>query len=397
MRLSGAAIRVRLEGLAAAAFALIVALASPAWAQVNDLSGSGGLVGSRIDEALQRAAGAEVNSRFYIILRFDGLVPSDAEAGSGGTLMINRYDGWMMSGFSGLAPSRNVWDQLESGERLLDLATMQMTDPGPQPVLEPRPLLAVVRGRVVAREQTRIEDVSLRFPSGAIRLRERPVYWLGEASASELVEWIRSQLGSLDADRDRGVRRDLVGLLSVQPQGGDVLDTLEQSATRDTDGNVRRAAISYLGRRPEDTVRHLTMILSGADDPDDRAVALEALANRTGPAGLDRLIAAARDGNEAEKIRAVAISFLGDIDDPRATDALETIFDSSDPEPLRRRALRELAERKTGDGYIVNWLAGIAHSDPSLEIRKEAVRLLGRTNNPEARKVLEELLRIGRL
>jgi HEAT repeat protein len=170
-----------------------------------------------------------------------------------------------------------------------------------------------------------------------------------------------------------------VGLLSVQLQGGDVLDTLEQYATRDTDGNVRRAAISYLGRRPEDTVRHLTMILSGADDPDDRAVALEALANRMGPAGVDRLIAAARDGNEAEKIRAVAISFLGDIDDPRATDALETIFDSSDLESLRRRALRELAERKTGDGYIVNWLAGIAHSDPSLEIRKEAVRLLGRT------------------
>jgi len=30
------------------------------------------------------------------------------------------------------------------------------------------------------------------------------------------------------------------------------------------------------------------------------------------------------------------------------------------------------------------------------KIRKEAVRQLGRTNNPEARRVLEELLRIGR-
>ena len=451
---------VGVGGLAAAALTLIIGSAPQAAGQVNDLSGSGGRIGTRIDDAVQRAASLEAGSRFYAIFRFEGLVPSDAEAGGGGTLFINRYGGWTMSGFSGLAPHRDMWDQLESGERLLDLATMQMTDPGPQPVLEPRPMLAVITGRVAAGRGAKIADISLRFPSGTIRLRQRQVYWLGEASGSDLVAWIRSELGSLDVSTDGSVRRDLVGLLSVQPRGGDIPAFLEEIAAGDPDGNARRAAITYLGRRPEDTSGNLTTIFSRAEDPEDRARALEALADRVGPESSDRLIAAARDTDESEEVRAVAISFLGriggrsvdsvleellsspdrrirdltveawedrdparavpllervtatdedgeireqavaslgDIDDPRATDALERIFDSSTAEPVRRRAMRELVERKNGDGEMVSWLAGIARTDSSIGIRKEAVRQLGRTNDPAAIRVLEQILRIGRL
>lgn len=438
--------------------ALSACTATPARAQVNDLSGSGGQIGSRIEAALQQAGRAESGSSFYIVTGFEGLVPSDAEAGESGNLVINRYGGWMMSGFSGLAPVRNPWDQLGSEERVLDLATMTMIEPGPEPTLEARPLLGFIIGRVTGRNQARIEDVSLRLPAGVIRLRERPLYWLGQASSSEIIGWIREKMGSLDVMRDRAIRRDLVGLLSVQPQSGDVVGLMEILATGDEDEGVRHRAITYLGRRPEDTTRRLTSILDRAEDPQDRAQALEALADRLGPASKDRLIEAARSEREAEQVRHMAVGYLsrvegrdvdtvlerllsdpdvdfrrrvvaswerrdperavplleqvaisdeerqvretavgslGDIDSPQAAAALERIFNSSDEERVRRVAMNEWLQTVDTNGEKVAWLARVARSDPSFEIRKEAVRQLGRTNNPEARKVLEELLRIG--
>jgi HEAT repeat protein len=429
-------------------------LALPALAQVSDLSERSGRFGDRFDSAVQRISGGGEGTGFYIVFRCEGLVPSDVEAGGGGSMMINRYDGWIVSGMSGLAPSQNVWNRLESGERLLDLATMQMTDPDPEPVLVSRQILAVVRGKVLPEEGIDLDDISLRMPAGKIRLRDRSVLWIGDAGRSELEVWIGSRMASLDATDDRTVRRDLVGLLSLLPRGGEVLNQLEELATDDPDRSIRRAAITYLGRRPEDTAGTLTSILAGTENPEERSVALEALADRIGPDASNRLIEAARDEDEAEEVRRVAISYLaridgatvdraleglfsspdpeirkrvaeawerrapdraipllervcttdedeevcrqavaslGDIDVPAAGDALESVFNSTAAESVRRRALRELSEKRNGDPAMVNWLAGIARNDSSLEIRKEAVRQLGRTNTPQARRALEDV------
>lgn len=366
-------------------------------AQVTDFWGSGRQFGARFDNAVQRVAGEAPGSGFYVIFRFEGLVPSDVEAGGGGSMIINRYDDWIMSGMSGLAPSQNVWDQFESDERLLDLSTMQMTGPDPEPVLISRQLLAIVRGKVVSRGEVKLEDVSLRLPEGKIRLRDRSAMWIGDAGLSELETWIGSQMASLDASDNRSVRRDLVGLLSLQPEGGDVLRMLQGLISEDLDSRVRRAAITYLGRRPEDTAGTLISILSGAENPEERSVALQVLADRIGPAASDRLIEAARDEEEAEEVRRIAISYLGRIDAPATIDALENVFNSTTAESVRRRALQELVEKRNGDPETVNWLMTVARNDSSLEIRKEAVRQLGRTNTPQARRALEELIRVGRL
>ncbi len=386
----------RLAGMLTTALTVASGLALPVVAQVTDLSGSGGQFGDRFDNAVQRAAGGAPGTGFFVIFRFDGLVPTDVKAGGGGSMVINRYDGWIVSDMSGLMPSRNVWDQLESGERLLDLSTMQMADPDPEPALISRRLLAIVRGKVVSRGEVKLEDVSLRLPEGKIRLRDRTAMWIGDAGRSELETWIGSQMVSLDASDDRSVRRDLVGLLSLQPRGGDVLSMLQALASEDPDRSIKTAAITYLGRRPEDTAGTLTSILSGAENPEERSVALKTLADRIGPAAADRLIEAARDEGEAEEVRRIAIACLGRIDAPAASDALENVFNSATAESVRRRALMELIEKRIGDPEIVNWLVSVALSDSSLEIRKEAVRQIGRTNTPQARRALEELIRVGR-
>ena len=436
---------------------LLAAASATVMAQVVDRSTGGGNLTSKIDSALRQAGSAEAGSSFYIIFGFDGLVPSDAEAGASGALMVQRYDGWSISSSSGLMPTTDPWDRMGGDERLLNLASMSMVTPPAEPTLVQRPLLAFLRGKVTTGGQVVLDDAGIRFASGAIRLRDRQAFWLGAASDSNVRGWIGSALELPAEAATTGFHRDLVGLLSVQP-GNQVLSRLEAIATGDEDKNARHRAISYLARRSEDTGRILNRILDNADEADDRAEALEALADRLGPASKDRLISAARDQEEPEGVRARAISYLsriegrdvdsalerllsdpdprmrarviqawerrepqravpllervartdeedrarqqavqslGDIEGDLASAALGRLFDVREDERVRRRAMEELVSRKTDDR--VSWLAGLALTDPSIEIRKQAIRQLGRMkDNEEARRALKRLLNVGR-
>jgi hypothetical protein len=437
---------------------VIVLVASASSAQVVDHSSRGGDLSSRISQAAQQAASGDAGTPFYIMFRFNGLIPSDAEAGGSGSVMIRRYDGWTMTSSSGLLPIGDPWDPMSAGEQLLDLSTMRMLAPPAASVLAERPMLAFMRGVVRGSGGTVLDDLSLRLPEGMIRLRDRSAYWLGDADGDQVMAWMRSAR-ELPADgATSGFQEDLVGLLSVQPAGTQVVAMLEEIATGHEDEGIRHRAIGYLGRRPEDTSRSLNRILDTAEQVDDRVEALGALAGRLGPASKDRLIQAARDTGENESVRVSAVSYLsridgndvdsvlerllsdpapdirehvvsawerreparavplleravandeeedvreqavqslGDIGHPQATAALERILRENQTEVLRRLAMRELVGRKTDEK--VAWLASLAANDPSIEIRKEAIRQLGRlTDDPEARRALERLLKIGR-
>jgi HEAT repeat protein len=273
-----------------------------------------------------------------------------------------------------------------------------------------------------------------------------------------LTAWIGAQLSSLDPGRESSVREELVSLLSVQPEGGNVVSMLERLATGDSDEDVRHRAIIYLGRRPEDTSRQLRNIFSRAEEADDRAQALTALANRMGPASKPQLEEAARNIEEAEEVRNAAVNYLsriegrdvdtllerllsdpdsdfrrrvvrawarreadravpvlervalndeesdvreeavsriGSFEVPQASTALKRVFDSSEDEDVRRRALRVRLQAMEA-GEKVTWLDQVARTDPSFEVKKEAVRQLGRIHTPEALRALQRILNVGR-
>jgi HEAT repeat protein len=287
----------------------------------------------------------------------------------------------------------------------------------------------------------------------------RPIFWIGDAAASDLLAWVRSRLATLDPDSDDDLRTDLVGLVSLLPVS-EAVAVLTDLAEGDLDEDVRRRAILYLGRRPEDTTGRLERIYDAAGDPDDRARALTTLADRQGPAAKNRLLRAARGEEEAEEVRTIAISYLsrvegrdvdeaferlltdpepdlrrrvvaawerrdpsravplleraasrdedqgvreaavaslGDIDDPLAAAALQRLFDSSSDERVRRRALRERVAQISAVDERVTLLAGIARTDMHFEVRKDAVRYLGQIDDPAARRILRQILDIGRL
>ncbi len=451
----------RLPGSVSALLAVVL-LTLPALttrAQVTDLSARPGGLTGRIDAAREAAAGGEAGSRFYIALGFTGLLASDAEATGGGMIVIHRSDGWMSTGLGGLMPVRDAWDDPGENDRVLDLRSMTLTAAPPAPVLEERRLLCFISGRLAGESGPDLRGLTLRQPVGTMNPGERPVFWVGDASGSDVLAWARSGLANLDPETDDDLREGLVGLVSLLPES-EVVAVLAGLAEDDVDEDVRRRAIIYLGRRPEDTVSRLERIFDSAEDPDDRARALTVLADRQGPAAKSRLIRAARSTDEAEEVRAIAISYLsrvegrdvddaleqlladpepdlrrrvvaawerreparavplleriagadgerevseaavaslGDIDSPLAAAALQRIFDSDADERVRRRALRERVERMTTNDEKVTLLGQVALNDQVLQIRKDAVQYLGRIDDPAARRVLRRILDIGRL
>jgi hypothetical protein len=297
-------------------------------AQVEDLSGRGGELTSRITAALRAAGSGREGSRFSVVFGLDGLVPSDATAGGGGGLVIQRAEGLTMSGFSGLMPVAGPWSGRDRTGPVIDLATMQPAAPLPPPVLETRPLLVFLSGRI-RDGRAGVEDVALRLPEGRLALRERPLWWLGRVPTGEVEAWLASAMGAAPGEEGTSLRRDLVGVLSVLPAGSAALERLTTLATGDEDLDVRRAAVRYLGRRPEETRPILQRLFR---DAAEEGVRLEA---------MDGLLSRMEEGQVA-------------------------------------------------------WLGEVARGDSSLRLRREAISELGRSGDEHARRILEEILGIGR-
>ena len=441
-----------------AAALVVMSAAIPARGQITDRSGQGGTLSGRIDAAVRDAGGAGPGAGFMVAFRFQGLVPSDAGAGSAGSLVIQRYGGWTITSAGGLMQTTDPWDRLGSDEQLLDLARMSMVAPPPEPTLVERPLLAFLRGTVSPGGQPELQDVQILMPEGAVRVRDRAVYWLGQAPANEVLGWSKARL-DLPADRTPNrLARSLVGLVSVLPPEAAPVELLRSLAVGHEESAVRQLAITYLGRRPEDTVGVLDGILEGAREVGERTEALEALADRLGPAAKDRLIRTARDrdgdpalrrgavaylsrvpgsdvdgalegllsdpderlrqqvveawerreprravplleraarNDNSQRVRMQCVASLGDVEGEEATRALERLFGIEGDEEMRVEALQELAPRRS-EGRV-DWLAGLALNDASMEVRKEAVRQLGRLgDDPAARRALQRIIDVGR-
>jgi len=97
-----------------------------------------------------------------------------------------------------------------------------------------------------------------------------------------------------------------------------------------------------------------------------------------------------------ERVREAAVSSLGDISDPLAAEALAKVFRRSDVERIRLAALRQRVSLMESDREKITWLDDLARGDASFEVRKEAVRQLGRIEDPAALEALRRLLENGR-
>ena len=86
-----------------------------------------------------------------------------------------------------------------------------------------------------------------------------------------------------------------------------------------------------------------------------------------------------------------AIRQLDNKDDEQTTDQLIAMYDGEQNAQVRAALLRAFGN--SHEKNALHKLMTIARNDPSVDLRKLAVRYLGESKDPEALKFLEDLLK----
>jgi len=239
------------------------------------------------------------------------------------------------------------------------------------------------------------------------RTRSSAVYWLGQTGGeqaflaslvrndNEEKQLRRTAAHSIGESHDRGavatlkalydevkdpeIRRSVISAAGhasdgnaaeVQPAFAFLLGI----AKNDADSEARRTAVRALGRfQREDAAEELIKIYSSDNNLDVRKSALRAMAETKSQKAQARVLEAARSETNAD-LRKQAIRALGERGEA-AVDDLLRLFDSEQTSDVRRTVLQSFAEIKSP--RVEDKLFDVARGDQSVEIRSQAIRLLG--------------------
>mgnify|MGYP002780613406 CR=1 FL=1 len=202
-----------------------------------------------------------------------------------------------------------------------------------------------------------------------------------------------------ERERDRDRSRDVEWDRSCEPGPGRLVLEVEGGAVRALRFHVGgrwRAADARtveLGEVPPDHAAGLLLRLARGDAPRtaDRA-AREALFPATLAAGVNpwpALLTLARDAGRPREVRRQAVFWLGVGAGDAATAGLGELVDDPDRE-VRVQAVFALSRRPDGEGIAPLIRIARTHRDP--EVRRQALFWLGRSDDPRALALFEELL-----
>ncbi len=233
-------------------------------------------------------------------------------------------------------------------------------------------------------------------------IRSSAIYWLGQIGGesaflasivrneAENKEIRRAAAHSIGQSKDRGAVPLLVGLYesvkdievrrSVISAAGHSVDRqpafafLLSVAKNDADPESRRLAVRRLGEfEREDAVDELMKIYAADTQIDVKRSALRALAETKSPRAQTRLLELARTEPNAD-LRRQAIRVIGERGEAAIDDLLK-LYDSEQAPEVKRAVLQSLSEIKST--RVEDKLFEVAKSSDSMDVRKQAIRLLG--------------------
>jgi HEAT repeat protein len=185
-----------------------------------------------------------------------------------------------------------------------------------------------------------------------------------------------SALSSIDSDRARKAVRTII----------------ERS---DAAEKVRYDAIINLSREREgrstsaDEISYLRSLYQKLESPRLREAVLTALSRIETPENMQFLLGVARNENENTSLRATALQRLGRMSNVSLSEVAK-LYDVADARSLREQILYALYQRKEPEA--VDKMMEIARKDTDPQIRRTAISLLVRRNDPRSAKLLQELI-----
>ncbi|HKY27335.1 MAG TPA: HEAT repeat domain-containing protein [Pyrinomonadaceae bacterium] len=234
------------------------------------------------------------------------------------------------------------------------------------------------------------------------RVRSASVYWLGQIGGEQafLADLVRNEsedmkvrrqaAHAIGESRDRGaismlqtlfdsvkepdVRRAIINAAGDNHDKEAALAFLLKVARSDPDKQVRRSAVRQLGEfKLPNIVDELNKIYANESEPEVKRAVLHALAETKSPGAQARLLELARK-EPNDDLRKRAIHVLAERGEA-AVDDLIGLYDSERTPEVRRSILRSLAEIKATK--VEDKLLAVASGDESIELRRQAIRLLG--------------------
>jgi len=165
-------------------------------------------------------------------------------------------------------------------------------------------------------QKTRLINLNQNF-----RVHDRRVYWLGEANAEDSV----SLLSNLTLNSPQNYSSSLIHYMTLHDSPG-VTTRLLQMA-RDTSNNLemRRNAISYLGREVNQQAAQELEKLTSDTNSEIQKAAVQAISRRVDNESVPALIRIAKD-HPNQTVKRQAIQLLGQKKDPRVVDFFEQML-----------------------------------------------------------------------
>lgn len=246
-----------------------------------------------------------------------------------------------------------------------------------------------------------------------------PVYWLGDAPANESLPFLR---GLLDTTASPEAADRLVDAIGAHddPRLAEALRDITRNAKLE---QARTAAVSWLGHLPGQVDFLAALVGDERQSVRVRSEAAESLGDSVDPAAMPALQGLYRAVNrlplrlelieaigdsafeapaasflielaERESVRELrhqAIEELGDMPHERAVPALIRLYDSAKDEETKSEILEALSDADVEPA--LQKLVAVAQRDPSIRLRKQAIELLGDSEDPAAASFLEQLVR----
>ena len=234
------------------------------------------------------------------------------------------------------------------------------------------------------------------------RIRSSSVYWLGQVGGEQnfLADIVRNDAEdrklrrqaahAIGSSRDRGalallqslydsvkdteVHRSLVQAAGDNQDQDGAFAFILKVAKNDPDREARKTAVRQLGEFERETaVDELNKIYAGDSDPEVKKTVLHSLAETNNPKAQARLLELARTEPSTE-LRRQAIHVLADRG-PAVVEDLIKLYDNERTPEVRRTVLQALSDIKSS--RVEDKLFEVARSDMDVDLRRQAIRLLG--------------------
>src|SRR5215204_1198000 len=234
------------------------------------------------------------------------------------------------------------------------------------------------------------------------RIRSHAVYWLGQVSGEQafLVGLVRNEAEekkirrsaayAIGQSHDRGtmatiqslyenvkdveLRQSIIGAAGSSDEEQLAFPFLLNIAKSDTEWELRRSAVRQLGHfKREDAVDELIKLYNNDTNLEIKRTALRSLAETKSPRAQARLMEVAKTESNPE-LRKQAIRVLSERGEAVVNDLIK-LFDAEQVSDIRRSILQTLSEIKSAK--VEDKLFAVATSADTLDVRKQAIRLLG--------------------